>query len=493
MNPDTAEKEIGADDIINDDCSEEYIRLYKPTPLKTITHQSYGPMLSQITSGMYGMVDSIWISKFIGEIGLTAVATVFVIDYCAIAFGHFINTAASTRLAYLFSQKKHKEANQVVIDLIRTCFIIGVLVPLILFPLSKPIIRWLKASEEVTNMGFKYLIPRLAFTCTTCIYLTCCGVLQAEGRSWWYGAAQICSLLLNMLVFDPLFLYLFKSVIGASLATIVSELIPCSIILYYLFTKRLTCQPDFSMFFNPFSQETYAALKTGLASLVMHVSTTIPNIFLQKFIAIAANNINQYDMVMAIWNTTVRLYQLSLCIVVALNTAYLPSASFAFGKHNNQRVLDLTLHVSWISTAWSTFVGILICFFPKLIARMWSTDSTFLYWAGEILPICFYTIILCSLKFVFVSYLQACGYPFFAMVLSLTTELLPLPIFASIMHYTGNKQSPVRIFIAYIFNDVFSFIVGCLIVTPKMIKMWKDSKPSLQRGSSEDSDPIQEL
>ena len=70
--------------------SDEAKRLGSRPPLKTLAILSVGPLISQITSSMYGIVNTVWVSKAIGEKGMTAVSTYLVFDSIGRAFGFFL-------------------------------------------------------------------------------------------------------------------------------------------------------------------------------------------------------------------------------------------------------------------------------------------------------------------------------------------------------------------------------------------------------------------
>jgi Na+-driven multidrug efflux pump len=93
-----------------------------------------------------------------------------------------------------------------------------------------------------------------------------CGCLQAEGRSLLVGAVQICSFISNMIIFNPLFLLVFKwETVGAATATVASELIP-SIALFVLFFRgKFGVKPDVRGLLKKFSPETMPALCVGLS------------------------------------------------------------------------------------------------------------------------------------------------------------------------------------------------------------------------------------
>ena len=445
--------------------TEEDKRLGGYSPLGTLFRLVGGPILSQITSACYGLVDSMWISKAIGEIGLTATSTSYVIDYVGLAFGHFVNIAASTQVSFLFGQKRTSDIGQVVIDLLRICCILGVLVPAVLLPISKPLMMWLSNNNEhVVEMAFYYLLPVIVGAITAMVYLMGCGVLQAEGRTWLFALAQISSFIMNGLIFDPLLLFGFKTdVWGGALATMLAELIPGCVIMFFLLRGKLTIQFRCEMWRKCFSKDSMTALKVGASSLIMHLSTTIPAIVMQKYIALTAAYVDQFEDIMAMWNVVLRLYQLAVCIVLAFNTAYLPAASYAFGRSDYKRIVRLTLHALWVTIVWAGICNAVICLLPRQLGMIWSSKDNFLSWVERILPRSFMVIVLCPIPYISIAFLQAVNRPLFASILSILTSLVPLPVFSSIMYFT-DRTDPVRLFWAYVMRDVFSLVVSIAIV-----------------------------
>lgn len=79
-NQDEESKQNDKSDKQTDELTPEDIKLGGSPPLKTIFKLSVGPLLSQVTNGLYGIIISIWISKTIGEDGLSAVSTMNAFD-----------------------------------------------------------------------------------------------------------------------------------------------------------------------------------------------------------------------------------------------------------------------------------------------------------------------------------------------------------------------------------------------------------------------------
>ena len=219
--------------------SAEDARLGGRPPLKTVLILAIGPILSQMTNALFGVITTLWVSKAIGEDGMTAVSSYNVFEGMGRAVGFFLSVAASTQVSALFGKGEGAEATQVMADLLRSCLVFGSLVPAILLPALKPCIRWFGAEEKIIDMGFQYMLPLTTCAPITCLYLCSGGCLQGEGRTMLFGLTNVGCLCLNMLVLNPIFLFGFKTGIwGASTSTVISEFVPAAIIITLYFACK---------------------------------------------------------------------------------------------------------------------------------------------------------------------------------------------------------------------------------------------------------------
>jgi Na+-driven multidrug efflux pump len=211
----------------------------------------------------------------------------------------------------------------------------------------------------------------------------------------------------------------------------------------------------------------------------MHLSTTIPAIFMQKYMALTAEYVGDFESIMAIWNVLLRLNQVSICFVLAFNTAYLPAASYAFGRREYRRILRLTVHFIWITYLWAVFCELLIILAPTQLGEIWSEKASFLSWVEQLLPNAFYGVFLCPTPYIAIGFLNAVNQPLFSSVLSITTNLLPLPVFSSILYFT-DKHNPARLAYAYAIRDGFSFVMSLAVVAYplyQIVKLAREERP----------------
>jgi Na+-driven multidrug efflux pump len=69
--------------------------------LKTILVLSFGPILSQLASSLFGFVDTYWVSKRLGTLGVSKVSTYASLDSMGRSFV-FFQVAANTQISSMF-------------------------------------------------------------------------------------------------------------------------------------------------------------------------------------------------------------------------------------------------------------------------------------------------------------------------------------------------------------------------------------------------------
>lgn len=447
---------------------DEQTRLGAFPPLPTLLKQATGPICSQVVTALYGIVNSFWVSKSIGPKGLTAMGTVSIVEAINMAFGHYLSACISSRISYLFGQKRNEECAQVFVDIVRLSLIFSICVPVVILSCTKPLVGWFGADQEIQDMALTYMIPMSGLTLFYENYMICCGLLQAEGLSWLYGVFQICSLIVNMAVLDPLFLLGFKTPIwGASLASIVASTIPMIILMTIIFKGKFEVKPKFSMFKNKISKETFSALKVGLTTLIELLSSNLPDIVIQKYLGMTANSIGKYNEIISVWSVLLRIYGFIICVCNGIATGLLPCASFAFGAQRLRRVRNLALHALWIGIVWGAVCEAIIIPNAREFAKLWLNEEEFLYWAKRILQSCLYGVVLAMFRFVSATTFQATKKVLAATIQSVLTLLVPIPIFSSIMYFT-DKHNPSRLVLAFPISEAFSVVVCLLFVCARL-------------------------
>jgi Na+-driven multidrug efflux pump len=215
-------------------------------------------------------VNTIWVSQAIGSQGMAAISVMNNFDIISRAFGFFLQVASSTMVSSLIGEGRIDEANQTFSDLLRLTVICGIICPAIFIPIVLPIVRWFGTSDETIELGMDYIIPNLGGTIVPCLFLLACGCLQGEGRSWLFSIVQIASMIGNMLMLTPFFLYVCKTGIsGVSIAALIAEFIPAMVIIGLYYHGKFSIKPQLGGLFRKPSVYSWRAIKVGLSQLTI--------------------------------------------------------------------------------------------------------------------------------------------------------------------------------------------------------------------------------
>ena len=456
---------------------DQYYRLAGRPPLITILILSIGPIASQLISALYGTMDTVWISRSVGELGMTAISAYTAFDNIGRAFGFLTSVAGSQTISALFGAGKPEEATQVICDLIRVCIVSGIIVPAVLLPLVKLGVEWFGAGDDVIDLGFGYICPILCCTVFTCWYVTAGGFLQAEGRSLLFGVIQVIALIVNMVILDPIFLLAFNwGLPGAAWARCISEAVPAFVIMFLFFIGKFSVKPRFGQLFKCFSPYTLPALKVGMSQLVSNLSVSIPGIIVRKLIGAAARNGGyNFNDVLAGYNVVFRYAQITNNVMMGFTNGYIPPASYAYAAKNYKRWVRLSIHLNWINLMWGSITATLSWSIPRQISQIFSSGEGYLRWATPMLRIGNSLGFVVFGRFNFPAMLQSLQKGLTSTFLSLASQLASIIIFALILFYT-NKDNPEMVVWAYGLSYAFGLVAGGIVLYFPIRDMFKGNK-----------------
>ncbi|EAY02591.1 hypothetical protein TVAG_254920 [Trichomonas vaginalis G3] len=439
-----------------------------------------GPLGSQITNAFFGILNSIWISKYVGDIGTSAVGIDVLWEQMARGFGLFLMCAASTQICKLFGKCEFKEAEQVVCDLLRVALICGMVVPALLLPINKPCSKWFGASDIVTNAAFRYLLPQCVGSVFTCLFLACCGFLQAEGRTLLIGIIYLVSLGIGMGALNPLFLAVFKTgIIGPSIVVVICDGIPGIILIILYFCGVFDIKPSLKGLFKPFSHATYQGLLVGSSQLILQICMNLPGILVRKLIGKSVANSDEYEYAMAGFNTLCRYQAFINMVVLALCAGYLPAASYAYSADMCKRYLHLTFHLNWLSLVWCVITTTLCFVFPKEISKLFGKGEKYIYYSSHMLKNGNIVTFILFTRLTIQNMLQSQQKGIRAMIISVISNFVSHITFVSILYVT-NKHNVVRLMYVYPISYSLGFILGSILLIKPLYEVIRKSKSDME-------------
>ena len=214
----------------------ENIELITREPKKAIIKLSIPIFITLIISFVYNLIDTVWVAG-LGPSALSAIAFVTPIYMLLISIGSGIGAGASSLISISIGAEDHKRANRIGLHALLLGGILSIIPALLVLFYLKPILIFVGAGDVLSYaMDYAYIMFLFLFA----IIFSNMGsyLFRAEGNAKRATHAVFLSAILNIIL-DPIFIYTLNlGMKGAALSTVVSVLISCIIMAYWLWIKK---------------------------------------------------------------------------------------------------------------------------------------------------------------------------------------------------------------------------------------------------------------
>lgn len=209
------------------------IRLSDHFTYKRILRFCLSPIIMMVFISIYGVVDGLFVSNFVGKVPFAAVNLVMPFIMILGGCGFMIGTGGSALVAKTLGMGKKDKANDYFSMVVIFTFICGIILSIVGITLIRPIAKILGATD--TMLEYCVIYGRVVLCSNTAFMLQ--NVFQTflttAERPKLGLFSTVCAGITNMIL-DALFIAGFEwGVVGAALATNLSECVGCAISLIY--------------------------------------------------------------------------------------------------------------------------------------------------------------------------------------------------------------------------------------------------------------------
>lgn len=204
-------------------------------------------MLAQFVSVLYSIVDRIYISNIaeIGDVALAGVGVCGPVVTMIGAFASWIGIGGAPLMSIHMGAGKQQEAQRI----LNNSFLLLCISSLLLTALAFPLRRWMLMTFGASEVTFPYANTYFTvYLCGTIFNLLALGMNQfiiCQG----FARKGMLSVMLGAvcnLVLDPIFIFgCHLGVLGAALATVLSQLASCAFVLTFLFSRKVPIRIGF--------------------------------------------------------------------------------------------------------------------------------------------------------------------------------------------------------------------------------------------------------
>ena len=196
-------------------------------------------MLAQLVSVLYSIVDRIYIGNIsgIGELALAGVGVCGPVVTLLSSFASLVGLGGAPILAMRLGEGRKDEAERVVSNGFVTLLVLAAVLTAVFLLLKGKLLMAFGASEETFGYADTYLT---IYTSGTVFALLATGLnsyLIAQGYSGLGMLSVVTGAVLNI-VLDPIFIFaLHMDVAGAAIATVISQIASCGVVLFCLLRR----------------------------------------------------------------------------------------------------------------------------------------------------------------------------------------------------------------------------------------------------------------
>lgn len=256
------------------------IKLSNHFTYKKLLRFTVPSIVMMICTSMYGVIDGIFVSNYIGKTSLAAINFIMPVLYIFAMFGYMFGAGGSALVSKTLGEGDKKRANGLFSLFVYISIIFGVFMTIFGYFFMEPLVRWFGADGELLEQSLVYgHIFILALTAWILLYVFQLFFITAEKPKlglWVTIASGVTNIVL-----DALFIVVFEwGIAGAAAASAIGQLVGGVFPILYFARKnssilRLT-KPviDFKAIFQGFangSSELVSGMSASFGSILYNV------------------------------------------------------------------------------------------------------------------------------------------------------------------------------------------------------------------------------
>jgi len=392
---------------------------------KLLLQYSIPSIVATLASAMYNVVDRIFIGRGAGSLAISGISLTFPVFTILIAFGMLIGMGSGTLISIRLGQNKKDEAEKILGNAFFLFSTIGILLGLFGLLFLDDLLYLFGASEATIPYAREYMSIIMPFIVFNFMTYGMNGQVRSEGNPKIAMMTILIGAILNIIL-DPIFIFVLDmGVKGAAIATVISNIVSCSWILYHftlskksiLKIKLKKLRPDFKLIIP--------ALSIGLAPFILQMTSSLVAVFMN-------NNLLKYggDAAIGAMGIIQSIMMFIIMPIIGISQGAQPIIGFNFGARNFDRLkktLFLAITAATILSILGSFISIVL---PEQLVALFNKDDAELFKIGKNgLRLYMMMFSIVGFQIIGSNFFQSIGKPKLSIILTLTRQVfLFLPL-----------------------------------------------------------------
>ena len=336
-------------------------------------------IVSQLVNSAHNIVDQIFIGWGINDLGIAATNVIFPLTTLMTAISALVGMGAAARFSILLGEKRQRDAAQFLGNAITLLVLASVILTAGFSLFLRPTLYLFGATEPI----MEYAVPYARILCLGIPFgIFSAGMsyfIRADGNPVYSSAVLLSGAIFNI-VFDPIFLFVFKMDIeGVALATVLGQVLSAALVLWYLLRRLHSVQLQ-SDDFRPRGRVSMTTFSLGIATFTTHILHTIAQILQTNTLkTFGALSIYGSEVPITAAGAVAKLTMVFLAAIIGIAIGSQPISGYNLGSRQYGRVKEVYRLVLRYGTIIAVSSYVILQLFPHTILQVFGSDDPLFY------------------------------------------------------------------------------------------------------------------
>lgn len=411
-------------------------------------------IVSLLVAELYNMVDTFFVGRHVGPEAIGALTIAFPIQRLMVSLGMLIAVGTSTAVARYLGEENYDDLKKTIISAISLSIVIMIALPLLIFIFINPILIKMGASEVILPIAREYVNVILIGAIFQGVTFVLCYTMNALGNTKITLISTSTGAVANIIINEILISVFGMGVLGAALATVISQAIAFGVAYYKFSQLKKSINLKYSLKF--YGDLIKSIVSIGFSTFIIEISDAVVAVLLNNILADKGG-----DSAIVIVGVITRVSMFMYIFIIGISSAMQPIVAFNYGAKNFKRV-KLAIKKSIVAiTCTSVVLWIGMMVFAKGIIGSFLTDSDMLIEAVTAFRICIAVFPIIGLYYVSIYVYQAIGEAKVSLMLSIYRQLV---IFIPIVIFMVNRLGVNGAWITYPIVDIIASLTGLFYI-----------------------------
>lgn len=325
-------------------------------------------VISMLMTSIYNMADTYFVSS-LGDSAVGGVGIVYSLQSIIQAVGFGLSMGCGSLVSIKLGEKKNDEANKYLSSAFFFAMVCGALMMALCFINLDGMLLFFGSTETILPYARGYATVILIAAPFACSSFVVNNSLRAQGKARLSMVANLAGGLINIIL-DPIFIFTFgMGVVGAAVATAISQLINLFISTWFYFSSKSIIRLS-PKYISRCPSDYWRIIKTGAPTVFRQglgsVATTLLNIAIKPF----------GDGAIAAVSLANKVYMMIRGVVLGIGQGFQPVAGYNFGAKKYGRVKKAFVVATLLGSAVACAGALFIAVFPAQVMEFFRDGDT---------------------------------------------------------------------------------------------------------------------